>query len=101
MILNLNGLKPLLELVDNSKDPEKIKIGTWAIFCFFGETPKPSFELTKCAILTICRVIQNENDAEVLADATCVLVHLSDGNEENLQMVIDTGVVPALVKQLE
>jgi hypothetical protein len=46
-------------------------------------------------------VIIEETDQEVLTDACWALSYLSDGDNKRLQTVIDTGVVPTLVRNLE
>jgi len=63
--------------------------------------PLPEFEQVKRAIPTLSRVIQEENDAEVLTDAAWAMSYLSDGDENRIQLVVDTGIIPSLVKHLD
>ena len=101
MILKLGGLDPLLYIIDNSKNKNTIKHGTWAVSNLCRGRPLPDFDLVKKAIPTLSRVMQEEVDPEVLTDAAWAISYLSDGDENRIDMVIQTGIVPALVKHLE
>jgi len=101
MILKLGGLDPLLYIIDNSKNKNTIKHGTWAVSNLCRGRPLPDFDLVKKAIPTLSRVMQEEVDPEVLTDAAWAISYLSDGDENRIDMVIQTGIVPALVKHLD
>ena len=53
------------------------------------------------AIPVLCKVVIEETDQEVLTDACWALSYLSDGDSKRLQTVIDTGVVPTFVRNLD
>lgn len=54
---------------------------------------------TKPAIPALERLIHS-NDEEVLTDACWALSYLSDGTNDKIQAVIDTGVCPRLIELL-
>jgi hypothetical protein len=101
MILKLGGLEPLLIIIDTAKNKNTIKHGTWALSNLCRGRPLPDFEAVKRSIPTLSKVIQEEVDAEVLTDAAWAMSYLSDGDEHRINMVIQTGIVPALVKHLD
>lgn len=67
-------------------------------------SPKPQLSCcalvqTKQALPTLARLIQS-NDEEVLTDACWALSYLSDGTNDRIQEVINTGVCRRLVELL-
>jgi len=100
MILNAGGLKPMINLLTTSGNKHTIKHGTWALSNLCRGRPAPRFELVKEAIVPLAQVMKEEEDPEILTDAAWALSYLSDGDEDVVQLVVDTGVVPALIKHL-
>lgn len=39
-----------------------------------------------------------ETDSEVLTDCSWAISYLSDGDEDRIKRVIDTGVIPTLIR---
>jgi len=42
-----------------------------------------------------------ETDPEVLTDVSWAICYLSEGNEDRIQQVIDTGIIPSLIKHID
>ena len=101
MVLKCGGLDPLINIITNCKVKNTIKHGTWALSNLCRGRPLPVFNLVYKAIPPLCKVIMEETDPEILTDATWALSYLSDGDETRIQMVVDTGVIPSLIKHLE
>ncbi len=100
MILKLGGLPPLRYIVDNTTNKVITKHGTWAISNLCRGKPLPDLALVEEAIPTLANVIQRESDVDVLTDATWAMSYLSR-QESKVAQVVQTGVVPALVRILE
>lgn len=46
----------------------------------------------------LCKVVMTQTDNEVLTDSAWAMSYLSDGDEDRIQRIINTGIVPTLVK---
>lgn len=51
--------------------------------------------------LPVLKRLVHSDDEQVLSDACWAFSNLSDGSDENIQSVIEAGVVPRLVELLQ
>lgn len=100
MILKYGGLDPLLSIINTVTNQTLIKHGIWAVSNLCRGKPLPELKLVEVAIPTLCEVLKTQSDTEVLTDSAWALSYLSR-SEKKIDVVIETGVIPALVKQLE
>lgn len=101
MILKCNAIPPLIRIIETTTSKNTVKHGTWALSNLCRGRPLPNFEYVKAAIPTLAKVLKEETDSEVLTDAAWAMSYLSDGDEDRIQMVIDTDVIPALINHLD
>lgn len=99
LVLGLGALKPLLFLLMNSDRESVIRNATWTVSNLCRGKPKPVFEDVKPAIPYLAKLLDH-SDIEVLTDACWALSYISDGNEEHIQSVLDSGVCPRLIHLL-
>ena len=100
LILAHKGLKPLIAILSTTEDPQMIKNGTWAISNLCRGRPLPEIKFVEEAIPILCQVLKRETDPDVLTDAAWAVSYLSRGPPK-IQAIIDTQVIPSLVKHLE
>ncbi|GLE05980.1 hypothetical protein PINS_up015191 [Pythium insidiosum] len=99
MVLRSGALRPLLhQLTENSK-PTMLRNATWTLSNFCRGKPQPHFDLVQPALPTLGQLIYT-SDEEVLTDACWALSYLSDGNNEKIQAVIESGVCRRIVELL-
>ncbi|CAH9073901.1 unnamed protein product [Cuscuta epithymum] len=77
-----------------------LRNATWTLSNFCRGKPQPPFELTRPA-LPILQQLTQSTDEEVITDACWALSYLSDGTNDKIQAVIDSGVCPRLVELLQ
>jgi len=98
------AIDPLIKIMEealSTRDLQSIREGNWALSSLCRKKPLPPYEEIKAALPIFVKVIMSEEAADTLKDALWSLVNLSNGDEVRIQQVIDTGVVPSLVKLIE
>ena len=79
-----------------------VRNATWTLSNFCRGKPQPPFNVVRNALPTLAGLISKEGsqDEEVLTDACWALSYLSDGPNDKIQAVIESGVCMRLVKLL-
>ncbi|KAJ0232287.1 Importin subunit alpha-5 [Hirschfeldia incana] len=98
-VLQCGAMMPLLAQLNEHSTLSMIGNVTWTLSNLCRGKPKPAFEQVSPALPVLERLVHS-NDEEVLADACWTLSFMSDGGEEQIQSVIEAGVVPRLVELL-
>ncbi|XP_047044607.1 importin subunit alpha-1b [Lolium rigidum] len=99
LVLGSGGLYPLLQQLNEHAKLSMLRNATWTLSNFCRGKPQPNFEQVKPALSALQRLIHSQ-DEEVLTDACWALSYLSDGTNDKIQSVIDSGVFPRLVELL-
>ncbi|GFP79123.1 importin subunit alpha-1a [Phtheirospermum japonicum] len=98
-VLGHGALSPLLAQLNEHAKLSMLRNATWTLSNFCRGKPQPAFEQTRPA-LPILQQLIHSSDEEVLTDACWALSYLSDGTNDKIQAVIDSGVCPRLVELL-
>ncbi len=118
MVLQGGAVGPLIKMMEKGfveNNMEAIKQGNRTLSYLCQEMPLPPYEEVKDSVQVFAQVVMSQEDegvledVGVLEDALCALVYLSGESEEKVkeiaqekvQRVLDTGVVPFVVKLLE
>lgn len=103
-ILNAGGMDMLCAVVTNHHNRLTLVRHTiWAISNLCRGKPKPSFAAVQPAVKIACGLIMTQTDVEILTDACWALSYLADDDtpkNSQIQMIINTGVLPRLVRCL-
>ncbi|XP_012505582.1 PREDICTED: importin subunit alpha-6 [Propithecus coquereli] len=99
-VLNCEILPPLLDLLTNSNRLTTTRNAVWALsnLCR-GKNPPPNFSKVSPCLNVLSRLLFS-SDPDVLADVCWALSYLSDGPNDKIQAVIDSGVCRRLVELL-
>ncbi|KAL2514951.1 Importin subunit alpha-1 [Forsythia ovata] len=99
LVLGHGALAPLLAQLNEHAKLSMLRNATWTLSNFCRGKPQPAFEQTRPA-LPVLQQLVHSSDEEVLTDACWALSYLSDGTNDKIQAVIDSGVCPRLVELL-
>jgi importin subunit alpha-1 len=97
-------MQPLLEQLaeECQSKPSMLRTAAWVLGnCCRGKKPKPDFSLVRTALPTLGRLLASSTDEEVLAGACWALSYLSDGDDVQVQALVETkGAIERLVELL-
>ncbi|CAG8602984.1 790_t:CDS:2 [Acaulospora colombiana] len=99
-VLREGALRPLLNILNEHNKLSMLRNATWTLsnFCR-GKSPQPEWSLIAPALPVLAKLIYSIDD-EVLIDACWAISYLSDGSNEKIQAVIESGVCRRLVELL-
>jgi importin subunit alpha-1 len=96
MVLSVDAVSLLLEnfagMSRESLDRQRQVVWTLSNFC--RGKPQPAFALFERALPVLAELIYSD-DAEVLVSTCWALSQLTDGSSDQIEVVINTGVLPA------
>ncbi|OWM72439.1 importin subunit alpha-1-like [Punica granatum] len=99
VVLAHGALAPLLAQMNEHAKLSMLRNATWTLSNFCRGKPQPPFDQVKPALPALACLVRS-NDEEVLTDACWAFSYLSDGTNDKIQAVIESGVCPRLIELL-
>eukprot|EP00184_Porphyridium_aerugineum_P004662 CAMPEP_0184697814 /NCGR_PEP_ID=MMETSP0313-20130426/4643_1 /TAXON_ID=2792 /ORGANISM="Porphyridium aerugineum, Strain SAG 1380-2" /LENGTH=590 /DNA_ID=CAMNT_0027156651 /DNA_START=161 /DNA_END=1933 /DNA_ORIENTATION=+ len=99
IVLDNNVMSPLLAQITSESSVSLLRNATWALSNMCRGKPHPAFDQVQAALPVLAHLLYSI-DTEVITDATWALSYLSDGSNEQIQAVIESGVTRRLVELL-
>lgn len=99
LVLQSGGLNPIMRIVGDTGRPSLLRNATWTLSNLCRGKPPPPLEWVTPALPTFAKLISS-SDVEVLTDASWALSYLSDGSNDRIAAVIQSGVCQRLVELL-
>lgn len=99
-VIGLGVVQPLLSFISPEIPVSFLRNVTWVVVNLCrNKDPPPPVQTIK-DILPALNMLIHHNDINILVDTVWALSYLTDGGNEQIQMVIDSGVVTKLVPLL-
>jgi len=86
-------------LVQYEGRPEMLKHTTWGISNLCRAKPRPNIEYIGKVMPYLCRLLQCQ-EPDVLTDALWALSYIADGDEAQIDLLLNSGVVGTVVQAL-
>merc|ERR1719436_1773542 len=99
LVLQSGGLNPIMRLLGDTTKASLMRNATWTLSNLCRGKPPPPLEWVTPALPTFATLLSS-SDVEVLTDASWALSYLSDGSNDRITAVIQSGVCQRLVELL-
>jgi len=100
VVLQAGVIAPTIQLMQQpGMKTSMLRNCTWSLSNFCRGKPQPDMELVRPALPILAQLCWSEDD-EVVTDACWGVSYLSDGTNDRIQAVIDTGVSARLIQLL-
>jgi len=100
LILQHNGLALVAQVGEMSERPSLKNNVYWTISNFCRGKPPPAYSMVKGALPILAKAIETQTTPDLLSDCMYSLATITEGNDEKVQALIDTGVVPKIIQHL-
>jgi len=100
LVLQSGGLNPIMRIISDTSRVSLMRNATWTLSNLCRGKPPPPLEWVTPALPCFAKLITS-TDVEVLTDAAWALSYLSDGSNDRIAAVINSGVSTRLVELLQ
>lgn len=99
-VLEHGALRPILRLVTSPADKQStLRNAAWALSNLCRGKPQPKHEAIAEALPVIVDML-NHSDDELIVDAAWAISYLSDGTNDRIQRILETGCLPRIIELL-
>ncbi|CUI14425.1 importin alpha subunit, putative [Bodo saltans] len=100
-VLDLGGMGPLLNLITSPNNKiTLLRNAVWALSNLCRGKPQPKLEHVSIALPVLASLL-NHHDDEVVVDAAWAISYISDGANDRIQAVLESGVLARIIQLLQ
>merc|ERR1719353_2881061 len=87
-------------MVQHEGRTEMLKHTAWGISNLCRGKPRPQIEYVQKALPYLCRLLTGTGEQDVLVDCLWALSYIADGDEQYINLLLETGAVGTVVQAL-
>jgi importin subunit alpha-6/7 len=100
-VINENAIQPIADILDRSVPGSSlVRNASWTLSNLCRGRPAPEFFKVARALSSLAKVLIENDVEDILVDVCWAMSYLSDGGEDRIPFILQTGVLPRLVQLL-
>jgi len=101
VVLSSGAMQPLLQNIAQPATTSLFNNCIWALSNFCRGKPQPNLSFVSPCVPTLAQILRSDSaDSSAKTDALWALSYISDGDDDRIQTVIDSGILDVLIAQL-
>lgn len=102
LVINEGAIQPIATILDRAQPGSSfVRNASWTLSNLCRGRPPPEFSKVARAIASLSKVLIENDLDDILIDVCWAMSYLSDGGEERIPTILQTGVLPRLVQLLQ
>lgn len=101
LVINSGGLEAIVHVVENTQNAGLIKHGIWALSNLCRGRKLPTFDIVNKALPIFAHSVKHTTDTAILIDAVWALSYLSDGDSNQINLVLESGILESLMRLIK
>lgn len=98
LVIAAGAVGPVSDILDNANaGTSLVRNASWTLSNLCRGRPAPLFDQVERAIPSLAKVLIENDLDDILTDVCWAISYLSDGGEERVPLILQTGVLPRLI----
>jgi hypothetical protein len=101
LVIMEGAIQPIANILDTAQPGSSfVRNASWTLSNLCRGRPAPQFEYVARAVSSLAKVLIENDVEDILIDVCWAMSYLSDGGEERIPYILETGVLPRLIQLL-
>ena len=101
-VLASGAMQPLLQNIAEPASKSLLNNCIWTLSNFCRGKPQPNLSYVSPAVPTLVQILKStDTDSDAKTDALWALSYISDGDDDRIQTVVNSGILPVLISMLD
>lgn len=102
LVINESAILPIATILDRAQPGSSfVRNASWTLSNLCRGRPAPNFGKVVRAVSSLAKVLIENDVEDILIDVCWAMSYLSDGGEDRIPSILETGVLPRLVELLQ